>query len=105
MELDSDVTKSKKFIKANPGYEKGMPCVYVGKSIHHPKCRQSMHNNCKSGDWKGKTWKCYCKVNPGINIAKIGNKSSSVVGKHMTGYLLPKLYRSVNPSVVQIITQ
>ena len=97
MELDSKVLELKKFKETNPNYEQGMPCVYVGKSIHHPKCRQSMHNNCKPGSWQGKKWTCYCKKKPGINEATLATRSSSVVGKYMTGYLLPQLYKSVNP--------
>ena len=51
MELSKDVIDSTKFRKVNPNYKPGMDCVYVGKTAHHPRCRQSMHNNCKIGNW------------------------------------------------------
>ena len=101
MELKLEVyEKVQKFSDANPNYKKGMPCVYVGKTSHHPRCRQSQHNNCKVGNWNGKKWTCYCgkKAEP-INECKLSTRTSSKVGKYMTGYLLKSIYKKINPQI------
>jgi len=97
MELNLDVLNQTKFKDANPNYKDGMDCVYVGKTSHHPRCRQSMHNNCKVGDWDGKSWTCYCKKKSGLNACSLATRTSGRVGKFMTGYLKPSLYKKFNP--------
>ena len=99
MELKLEVyEKSQKFKDANPNYKQGMPCVYVGKTSHHPRCRQSQHNNCKIGDWQGKKWTCYCGMkSETVSECKLSTRTSSKVGKFMTGFLLKSLYKKYNP--------
>lgn len=41
--LHPDVLDSREFRDANPGYVEGMPCVYVGMSIHEPGERYEQH--------------------------------------------------------------
>ena len=43
VELSKDVLNEKKFIKANPGYVTGMPCVYVGMTGLDPDVRFDNH--------------------------------------------------------------
>lgn len=45
IELRKDVLKRKKFLAANPGYKKGMACLYVGMSARKPKERFEQHVN------------------------------------------------------------
>ena len=41
--LDPDVLRDKDFRQENPGYLEGMPCVYVGITIHAPGDRFEQH--------------------------------------------------------------
>ena len=41
--LHPDVLDSNEFRQANPGYVEGMPCVYVGLTIHTPGDRYQQH--------------------------------------------------------------
>jgi hypothetical protein len=41
--LDPVVLKHREFRAANPGYIEGMPCVYVGITIHEPGDRFEQH--------------------------------------------------------------
>jgi len=41
--LHPDVLDSREFRAANPGYLDGMPCVYVGMTIHEPGDRFRQH--------------------------------------------------------------
>jgi hypothetical protein len=41
--LHPDVLDSNEFRQANPGYVEGMPCVYVGLTIHKPGDRYQQH--------------------------------------------------------------
>lgn len=41
--LDPEVLWDKKFRQANPGYIEGMPCLYVGITIHQPGDRFQQH--------------------------------------------------------------
>ncbi len=41
--LDPEVLWIKEFRQENPGYIEGMPCVYVGLSIHDPGDRFAQH--------------------------------------------------------------
>ncbi len=41
--LDPEVLWSREFRQANPGYIAGMPCVYVGLTIHEPGDRFEQH--------------------------------------------------------------
>ena len=91
------VVEKKKFRDANPDYVKGKDCLYVGKTTHHPKCRQSMHNNCKSKDWKEKNWTCYCWKSNGSNKCELVNLASKFVAPYNTGYLQRVHYAHRNP--------
>ena len=98
MELDSQISTKKWFLEMNPNYKEGKPCVYVGKTIHHPLCRKSMHMNCRGENWKEKSWECICSKKYGINSCKYGNRTSKKrVSDFMTGYLKPRLYKYINP--------
>lgn len=98
MLLEPEVLSRKKFFKdVNPDYKDGMLCLYVGKTIHHPRCRQSMHNNCKTGAWEGETWICYCNKKPGVNACSLSTRGSGKVGKYNTGFLKPSLHKDFNP--------
>ena len=44
IELDKDVLYESKFKKANPNFETGKPCVYVGMTVHDPDTRFDQHN-------------------------------------------------------------
>jgi hypothetical protein len=41
--LHPDVLERDEFRQANPGYVQGMPCVYVGLTIHSPGDRYQQH--------------------------------------------------------------
>jgi hypothetical protein len=41
--LDPEVLWDKRFRQENPGYIEGMPCVYVGMTIHEPGDRFEQH--------------------------------------------------------------
>jgi hypothetical protein len=41
--LDPEVLWIREFRQANPGYIEGMPCVYVGMTIHEPGDRFEQH--------------------------------------------------------------
>ena len=41
--LDPRVLERKEFRQANPGYVDGMPCLYVGITIHEPGVRFAQH--------------------------------------------------------------
>jgi hypothetical protein len=41
--LDPGVLERREFRQANPGYVEGMPCLYVGISIHEPGDRFEQH--------------------------------------------------------------
>ena len=41
--LDPEVLWDREFRQANPGYIQGMPCVYVGLTIHEPGDRFEQH--------------------------------------------------------------
>ena len=41
--LDPQVLERKEFRQANPGYIEGMPCLYVGITIHEPGDRFEQH--------------------------------------------------------------
>jgi hypothetical protein len=43
IELDKDVLKFDEFIKANPQYKQGMPCLFVGETRHTPQKRFNYH--------------------------------------------------------------
>ena len=43
IELDKDVLQFDDFIKANPLYKDGMPCLFVGETRHSPKKRFYYH--------------------------------------------------------------
>jgi len=98
LELENTVTEEAWFKTMNPNYQTGQPCVYVGKTIHHPLCRRSMHTNCRGEDWKDQSWTCYCHRKTGVNACNYGNRTARKrVSKYMTGYLKPKLYKKFNP--------
>ena len=43
VELSSDVLRSARFVRANPGYVAGKPCVYVGMTGLDPDVRFDKH--------------------------------------------------------------
>lgn len=43
--LHPDVLERREFREANPGYIDGMPCVYVGMTIHTPGDRYRQHKS------------------------------------------------------------
>lgn len=43
IELDKEVLKFDEFLKANPQYKEGMPCVFVGETRHTPRKRFNYH--------------------------------------------------------------
>jgi len=68
--LDTSVLENKRFLKKNPQYIDGKPCVYVGQSAHTPDVRFAQHIR--------------------------GHKSSSFPKKFGL-YLQKKLFENVNP--------
>lgn len=98
MELDPAIAQEQWFLNMNPDYKQGQPCIYVGKTIHHPLCRKNMHLNCRGDEWSQNTWTCVCHRKPGENACGYGNRTSRKrVSKHMTGFLRPRLYKYINP--------
>ena len=89
MKLHSTIWKKKNFRKANPKYVDGSPLYYVGKTQHHPRCRQSQHQNySQEGNPK---WTCYCQVKPGRHAyTSLWQSPSKIAGPHTDGYLLAK---------------
>lgn len=43
IELDTEVLKFDEFIRANPQYKEGMPCLFVGETRHTPRKRFNYH--------------------------------------------------------------
>ena len=43
VELDAEVLSKKPFAQANPQYEEGAPCVYVGMTALSPEARYAQH--------------------------------------------------------------
>ncbi|NNE34942.1 MAG: hypothetical protein HKN13_06885 [Rhodothermales bacterium] len=68
--LRDEVLSSGRFVKANPAYKRGSPCVYVGSSAHAPELRFEQH---KSG------------------------YRSSRFAKEYGERLMPELYEQYNP--------
>ena len=97
MELRQEVLERGWFADANEGYKRGMPCLYIGRTKHLPKCRASQHEHCKTGGWKGKSYTCYCSGSAEQNACKISNRGSSKVKEFNTYWLRGKIFRSHNP--------
>ena len=70
VELSKDVLRQAKFLRANPGYRSGQPCVYVGMTGLDPDIRFDKH--------------------------KAGIQANSYVLKYGLR-LLPDLYEAYNP--------
>jgi hypothetical protein len=51
--LKKKVLRSRKFLRENPNYRKGKPCVYVGQTSQTPEARFNQH---LSDPRKGSTW-------------------------------------------------
>ena len=43
IELDKEVLQFDEFLKANPQYKQGMPCLFVGETRHTPQKRFNYH--------------------------------------------------------------
>jgi len=43
IELDNEVLQFDEFLKANPQYKNGMPCLFVGETRHTPQKRFNYH--------------------------------------------------------------
>lgn len=43
IELDKEVLKFDQFVRANPQYKDGMPCLFVGETRHTPQKRFNYH--------------------------------------------------------------
>ncbi len=43
IELDREVLKFEEFVRANPQYRQGMPCLFVGETRHSPQKRFNYH--------------------------------------------------------------
>ena len=54
--LDDSILEKKRFRDENPGYKKGMPCVYVGETVKTPEERFLQH---KKGEKSAKYVKDY----------------------------------------------
>ena len=86
MILKPTILEKKKFQEKNPDYVKGKPCYYVGKTEHHPRCRQSMHQNYSKD--KPTQWKCFCHISPRMNDYEgFWNNPSFFVLGHTDGFL------------------
>jgi len=98
IELKPEVKDEPKFKEQNPNYVEGNPCVYVGRTSHHPRCRLDMHKNCGRDTWESSDWFCYCWKNPGENrCTKRTRTVRKFISKHMTGFLRKKMYKKWNP--------
>lgn len=114
MKLDPTIWEKERFHEVNPDYVDGSPLYYVGKTKHHPRCRQSQHQRypkpdekkcpkceqkilprkprlrCDGCKWsKSFKWTCFCGINPGEHEYKSYWESPSkfVIG-HTKGFLL-----------------
>lgn len=97
LELREEVLERTWFANANKGYKRGKPCLYIGRTKHLPKCRVSQHEHCKTGEWRGKRYMCYCSGSAEQNPCKISNRGSSKVKEFNTYLLRGKIFRSYNP--------
>ena len=98
IQLKPEVRHEPKFKKQNPNYIEGKPCVYVGKTSHHPLCRLDMHTNCGRDTWRESEWTCVCWRSPGKNKCTRKTRTSrKFISRHMTGYLRKKMYKKWNP--------
>ena len=70
IELDKEVLKFDEFVKANPQYKEGMPCLFVGETRHTPQKRFNYH--------------------------LVGYKSHEFVRRHARR-LAPEYYARINP--------
>ena len=68
--LDDAVLERRKFLKANPDYQPGKPCVYVGVTSHDPAVRFNQH--------------------------KEGSKASPIAKRYVL-YLMRKKFERLNP--------
>lgn len=91
-------SKKKRFRRANPTtHSTGTP-VYVGKSECVPRCRQHKHQNYT--DPSTSRWRCYCgQYAEGNKYVQFRDTPTSVRNylKGDYGYLIPKLFRGLNP--------
>ena len=88
--------KKEKLMAVNPDYIEGSEIFYVGKTEHHPRCRQSQHKNYKKDS--NNKWTCYCQRSAGLNKFKgFIHQPSTFVKGHTSCFLKPKLYRDRNP--------
>ena len=98
LELRDSVAKTKKFLDENPHYQPGMPCLYVGRTSHIPKCRADQHRCCRPREWENCSYTCYCKSeSPLKKPCSKFNKGSKTVAGHNTYKLKAKLFRRCNP--------
>ena len=97
MRLEKSILEKQKFRDEYPNYKECIPCLYVGKTEHVPRCRQSMHQSRRTGTEKDK-WTCYCGLYPTRNHYHefIHNPSNFVKG-HTKGLLSPWHFRDSNP--------
>jgi hypothetical protein len=70
IELDKEVLQFDEFLRANPHYKKGMPCLFVGETRHTPQKRYNYH--------------------------LVGYKSHEFVRRYARR-LAPEYYASINP--------
>lgn len=70
IELDMEVLKFNEFLRANPHYKRGMPCLFVGETRHTPRKRFNYH--------------------------LVGYKSHEFVRRYARR-LAPEYYASINP--------
>ena len=74
LELDEEIMEKTWFEDRNPDYESGKPCVYVGMSVHLPKCRRSVHvNDNPKVPLEKKEYSCFC--GDGLNKKKFGKNT------------------------------
>ena len=98
IELKPEVRHEPKFKKQNPDYVEGKPCVYVGKTSHHPLCRLDMHTNCGRDTWRDSTWTCICWRSLGENDCTVKTRTArKFISKHLTVHLRKKMYKKWNP--------
>lgn len=103
--LEKSIWKKKKFRKANPNYKEGRPCLYIGKTQHVARCRQSQHQSRRTGTDKDR-WTCYCGKDSASNkYESFINNPSKFIRGHTKGLLSPRHFRDWNPVTKENATE
>ena len=79
--LDPSVLENKKFLKKNPQYIDGKPCVYVGQSVHTPDERFAQHIRGYKSSPFPKKFGLYLQKKLFANVNPLANREEALVAE------------------------